>query len=477
MPNTARQASGDGATKRSRAATDESGRQNPEEHTPAPKRQRVSRACDSCRLKKDKCDGVQPVCSTCTSLNRPCTYNSNPKKRGVPTGYIRALESLLGLVFTKISGGEETILGLLRAENLLRRLAVTAKEPDESDVFYSSWKNSAVLKEIDKILILLEQPEDEQNKWFNSMPQDTGAMSPTDFLAWHLPEGLRDQPEPSSFVYATNPPANTSPARNTTSYTTRDSGTQTAPLLDLTDTAPGDTAPTATLDGPPQETDLLPSENVHRLHLQLPSKPGPALDIRISYDPHGNIITQSSGSPPAIPLSTDTRQGALPLQTPPTSIPATRQPETLRQNYPPGRTARGSQHSVPNSSTSAMPPDLSTPVHPPTTQYAPAYDPNLNFDPFANMEEYRPQQPRIAPDLDALFDELASLDGTDRTDTRPEFMQNLGFVPNSRMPELSSFTGHAEPFIPTQAQELSYHGTSNPRQEPRQMDDAARLRS
>lgn len=433
MPNTARQASGDGATKRSRAATDDSGRQHSEEHTSAPKRQRVSRACDSCRLKKDKCDGVQPVCSTCTSLNRPCTYNSNPKKRGVPTGYIRALESLLGLVFTKISGGEETILGLLRAENLLRRLAVTAKEPDESDVFYSSWKNSAVLKEIDKILILLEQPEDEQNKWFNSVPQDAGAMSPTDFLAWHLPEGLRDELEPPSFVYATNPPVNTSTARNTTSYTTRDSGTQTAPLMDLTETTPGDTAPPATLDGPPQETDLPPSENVHRLHLQLPSKPGPALDIRISYDPHGNIITQSSGSRPAIPPSPETRQGvnrsnpsishapvaqnngyrAFPLQTPPTSIPSTRQPETLRQNYPPGRIASGSQHSVSNNNTSAIPPDLSTGVHPPT-QYAPAYDPNLNFDPFTNMEEYRPQQPRIAPDLDALFDELASLDGTDR---------------------------------------------------------------
>ena len=61
-----------------------------------------------------------------------------------------------------------------------------------------------------------------------------------------------------------------------------------------------------------------------------------------------------------------------------------------------------------------VPPDLSTPVHQTTQQYPHAYDPNLNFDPFANMEEYRHQQPRIAPDLDALFDELASLDGADR---------------------------------------------------------------
>jgi hypothetical protein len=51
-------------------------------------------------------------------------------------------------------------------------------------------------------------------------------------------------------------------------------------------------------------------------------------------------------------------------------------------------------------------------------QYSTYQDPSLNIPPFVDMDGYGPtrrQQPqRIAPDLDALFDELASLDGAEK---------------------------------------------------------------
>jgi hypothetical protein len=63
-----------------------------------------------------------------------------------------------------------------------------------------------------------------------------------------------------------------------------------------------------------------------------------------------------------------------------------------------------------------MLPDLSTSYHP-TAQYHPAayQDPSMGLGPFVDMDGYGPpRRQRIAPDLDALFDELASLDGAEK---------------------------------------------------------------
>lgn len=61
----------------------------------------------------------------------------------------------------------------------------------------------------------------------------------------------------------------------------------------------------------------------------------------------------------------------------------------------------------------SMPP-LGTSIHPTSVQYPPAYNPSMTLDPFADISGYGPRRPRIASDLDALFDELASLDGNEK---------------------------------------------------------------
>ncbi|EEU38491.1 uncharacterized protein NECHADRAFT_55236, partial [Fusarium vanettenii 77-13-4] len=58
---------------------------------PRAKRKRVSRACDYCRARKHRCDGRRPACSRCSATHQPCSYGSDIKKRGLPTGYVRAL--------------------------------------------------------------------------------------------------------------------------------------------------------------------------------------------------------------------------------------------------------------------------------------------------------------------------------------------------------------------------------------------------
>src|ERR1051326_5227379 len=98
-----------------RDASGASGDDEPLHQTPA-KRQRVSRACDQCRAAREKCDGIDP-CFACASQNRHCSYNTNPKKRGIQPGYIRTLELALAWAFDRVPGSEEALGGLLTHES------------------------------------------------------------------------------------------------------------------------------------------------------------------------------------------------------------------------------------------------------------------------------------------------------------------------------------------------------------------------
>ncbi|KAL4886487.1 fungal-specific transcription factor domain-containing protein [Aspergillus karnatakaensis] len=280
MSSDTRQTHG-GSARSKRRLTDavhDDGRQIPavDDSTSNPKRQRVSRACDSCRTKKDKCDGAQPICSTCASLSRPCTYRANPKKRGLPTGYIRTLELLWGLVFTKIQGSEEVVRTLLRAANIPSHLATMGKEAEGSDTLLSSWKNSIVLKEIERLLTLLEQPEDEHDRSARfavdlDSPTDAEANSvlSSEALEWNLPDPLGEGRD-GSMAIGPSPvrvPTTSFKLRQHSDYVARDSGTQ---------TVPSDDQPRNTADSSVRNHSQITSQ-------QLPPNPWPLLDIYFSY--------------------------------------------------------------------------------------------------------------------------------------------------------------------------------------------------
>ncbi|PPQ77624.1 hypothetical protein CVT25_011235 [Psilocybe cyanescens] len=60
------------------------------------KKRRIQRACDICRRKKIRCDGVQMPgnrCSNCVAYSFNCTYIEAAKKRGPPKGYLESLEN------------------------------------------------------------------------------------------------------------------------------------------------------------------------------------------------------------------------------------------------------------------------------------------------------------------------------------------------------------------------------------------------
>ncbi|CAJ2499645.1 Uu.00g024980.m01.CDS01 [Anthostomella pinea] len=122
-----------------------------ERTAPAPKRQRVSRACDQCRSAREKCDGIQPLCFPCASQNRRCTWEEPKKKRGVQTGYIRTLEMALGWIFDKIPRSEEALHSLLTHEGGQGRSLLVEKD-NTGDRLHRRWRKSTVHREIDRVL-------------------------------------------------------------------------------------------------------------------------------------------------------------------------------------------------------------------------------------------------------------------------------------------------------------------------------------
>ncbi|EDO16078.1 hypothetical protein Kpol_1016p20 [Vanderwaltozyma polyspora DSM 70294] len=68
---------------------------------------RLSQACDRCRLKKIKCDGLKPNCSQCLKVNFICKTSDKLTRRGFPRGYTEMLEKEVVLLQKKLKLFEE----------------------------------------------------------------------------------------------------------------------------------------------------------------------------------------------------------------------------------------------------------------------------------------------------------------------------------------------------------------------------------
>ncbi|KAF9465953.1 hypothetical protein BDZ94DRAFT_279355 [Collybia nuda] len=115
---------------------------------------KVSRACNTCRLKRKKCDGLEP-CFFCTENKLECSYSREPRRRGPPSGYLRytetrvtLLETLLGLYIAKNSGNMSDPF-LEAAESLLTESKTCTQ--DVWDGHKASWIASASSKVVEDL--------------------------------------------------------------------------------------------------------------------------------------------------------------------------------------------------------------------------------------------------------------------------------------------------------------------------------------
>lgn len=164
---------------------------DPRSPSAAPKRRRVSRACDACRSAKDKCDGAKPRCQRCASLRRHCTYLNPGKRRGIRTGYLRAIELALALLLEALPACEGVLLRALaeRGAGLSGALLDKENPSPATEALLSRWQRSEAFRAIERLISRDEVV----------VPEDTPDGDSTGSVPWPVdtPGGQGDASEGS----------------------------------------------------------------------------------------------------------------------------------------------------------------------------------------------------------------------------------------------------------------------------------------
>ncbi|KNA96015.1 hypothetical protein FOXG_01372 [Fusarium oxysporum f. sp. lycopersici 4287] len=128
------------------------------------KHKRVSRACNYCRARKHRCDGSHPTCSRCSAIHYPCSYGPDSKKRGLTTGYVRALELLWALVFTVVPNSKVVVQELLPdiqfSLDSRSRLVLNTRLVRDYETLRQGWDGSDIQEELDLLLSNIQQGND-----------------------------------------------------------------------------------------------------------------------------------------------------------------------------------------------------------------------------------------------------------------------------------------------------------------------------
>jgi hypothetical protein len=140
----------------------------------ATKRQRIAQACHQCRKRKSKCGGEYPSCLVCLSCNRTCTYDeSGSRKRGLQSGYVRGVETLLGLFIQANPNHEYKIRASLRSRDALSKLNGGGFAEGANH-----WRGSKLAKDLEQLLPIsddvLESSEDMLSPLSASHDEDQG---------------------------------------------------------------------------------------------------------------------------------------------------------------------------------------------------------------------------------------------------------------------------------------------------------------
>ncbi|VUC26358.1 unnamed protein product [Clonostachys rosea] len=133
----------------------------PAKRTRVNKRKRVTRACNSCRIRKHRCDGIYPICSPCSAIHQPCSYGSNNKKRGLPMGYVHALELLWSLVFTAVPNSGSIVKSLMSGIQFSldsrSRLVLESRHTKDSETLRQAWEDSGVQEQLNHLLLGVQE--------------------------------------------------------------------------------------------------------------------------------------------------------------------------------------------------------------------------------------------------------------------------------------------------------------------------------
>ncbi|KAL7923544.1 hypothetical protein ACQKWADRAFT_289933 [Trichoderma austrokoningii] len=154
-----------------------------EESTAGTKRRRVSLACDACRTARERCDGGRPQCGRCLSQNRPCSYTPTSKKRGIQSGYLRAIELSLAWLLEKSPDNEETLHQLLAKDDGKDGADILMSKGKTANKLHKRWSKCRVHKQLASLLCQGGVPKVEASNTEDSETDDDTVVENTDLTA------------------------------------------------------------------------------------------------------------------------------------------------------------------------------------------------------------------------------------------------------------------------------------------------------
>jgi hypothetical protein len=99
---------------------------------------RIAQACDRCRSKKIRCDGIRPCCSQCANVGFECKTSDKLSRRAFPRGYTESLEERVRTLEGEVRELKDLLdekdekIDMLSKMHSNRRPSMTVATPPES---------------------------------------------------------------------------------------------------------------------------------------------------------------------------------------------------------------------------------------------------------------------------------------------------------------------------------------------------------
>lgn len=130
---------------------------------------RIAQACDRCRSKKIRCDGIRPCCSQCANVGFECKTSDKLSRRAFPRGYtesledrIRALEAEVRELKDLLDEKDEKIdmLSKMHSNRRPSHCSLTSVPPSESrEVSQSPRKEDTFKVQASPVLLVAENAD------------------------------------------------------------------------------------------------------------------------------------------------------------------------------------------------------------------------------------------------------------------------------------------------------------------------------
>ena len=90
---------------------------------------RIAQACDRCRSKKIRCDGIAPCCTQCANVGFECKTSDKLSRRAFPRGYTESLEDRVRTLETEVKELKDLLDEKEEKIDLLSKVHSTTRRP------------------------------------------------------------------------------------------------------------------------------------------------------------------------------------------------------------------------------------------------------------------------------------------------------------------------------------------------------------